>query len=124
LKACGYIALPGGWTVNAPVFSAGRLPSELRQRISLPRGFAINRYAEVAGALRAVHAAGDRWSVRHARGRCSWSSAMPTATASVAVCASCSTASTSRTASPIAMAGLVAETTAVLRVRFDPAQDR
>ena len=61
LKACGYVALPGGWTVNAPVFSAEALHApELRQRISLPPGFAINRYAGVAGArFMLFTAAGD-----------------------------------------------------------------
>lgn len=46
LVACGYIALPGGWTVNFPGFSGAALAeSELRQRVKLPPGFSINTYA-------------------------------------------------------------------------------
>ena len=51
LKACGYITLPGGLTFNAPLFSAAALPpAELRQRIALPPGFSIGRYAAVPEA--------------------------------------------------------------------------
>lgn len=47
LVACGYIALPGGWIVNTPAFSADPPPlTELQQHITLPPGFTINRYAD------------------------------------------------------------------------------
>src|SRR5271169_5770246 len=47
LVACGYLTLPGGWTVNFPGFS-GDPPSEraLRERIKLPPGFSIGAYAD------------------------------------------------------------------------------
>src|SRR5262245_20311009 len=44
---CGYVRLPGGWTINTPAaFSGEPLPeAELRQRIQLPPGFSISLYA-------------------------------------------------------------------------------
>lgn len=52
LVACGYLALPGGWIINFPGFSGAALgESELQQRIAVPDGFAINTYtAEVPNA--------------------------------------------------------------------------
>lgn len=47
LTTCGYVRLPGGWTINVPpAFSREPLPQpELRQRIKLPPGFSIGTYA-------------------------------------------------------------------------------
>jgi glucose/arabinose dehydrogenase/cytochrome c553 len=42
LVACGYVALPGGWTVNFPGFSGDAMSERtLRQRVTLPPGFSI-----------------------------------------------------------------------------------
>jgi glucose/arabinose dehydrogenase len=44
--SCGYIALPGGLTVNFPGFTGDPIPEpELRRRVQLPEGFFINTYA-------------------------------------------------------------------------------
>jgi glucose/arabinose dehydrogenase len=46
LVACGYVALPGGWTINFPGFSGDPMPERtLRRRITVPPGFAISTYA-------------------------------------------------------------------------------
>ena len=46
LIACGYLALPGGWTVNFPGFTGDPLPAGALQRhLSVPPGFFINVYA-------------------------------------------------------------------------------
>jgi glucose/arabinose dehydrogenase len=53
LVACGYVALPGGWIINAPAFSADPLPqTDLQRRIMLPAGFTINTYADGLGTAR------------------------------------------------------------------------
>src|SRR5262245_22295978 len=47
LVACGYLALPFGWTVNFPGFSGDPLPAaELQRRIVVPQGFSIQPYAK------------------------------------------------------------------------------
>jgi glucose/arabinose dehydrogenase len=47
LACCSYIALPGGWTINFPGFSGEPLAeSELQRRVQLPDGFTIETYAE------------------------------------------------------------------------------
>lgn len=47
LIACGYLVFPGGWTVNFAGFSGDPLPERtLRQRIMVPPGFSINVYAD------------------------------------------------------------------------------
>ncbi len=44
--ACGYIALPGGWIVNFPGFKGDPLAeSDLHRRVKLPPGFSIKTYA-------------------------------------------------------------------------------
>ena len=46
LIACGYIALPFGWTVNFPGFHGDPLSDQqLRSRVKLPDGFSVNTYA-------------------------------------------------------------------------------
>jgi glucose/arabinose dehydrogenase len=46
LTTCGYVRLPGGWTINLPAFSGEPLAdAELRQRITLPPGFSISTFA-------------------------------------------------------------------------------
>ncbi len=60
--ACGYIRLPGGWIINFPGFSGAPIPEdELQRRIALPDGFFINTYAHgIANArLLRVTPAGD-----------------------------------------------------------------
>lgn len=53
LTACGYISLPGGLIVNTPAFSADPLPqNELQRRITLPPGFTITTYADALGSAR------------------------------------------------------------------------
>ena len=43
--ACGYLRLPGGWTVNFPGFSATPIPeAELNARLRVPEGFFLNTY--------------------------------------------------------------------------------
>jgi glucose/arabinose dehydrogenase len=44
--ACGYIALPGGWIVNFPGFSGPEIAEgQLGARIALPPGFSVTAYA-------------------------------------------------------------------------------
>ncbi|MBX3023986.1 sorbosone dehydrogenase family protein [bacterium] len=44
--ACGYLKLPGGWTVNFPGFGREPIPDdELRARLRVPEGFSVNTYA-------------------------------------------------------------------------------
>lgn len=51
--ACGYLALPFGWTINFPGFSGGALSADaLQQRIKLPPGFSIDRYASGIASAR------------------------------------------------------------------------
>ncbi len=46
LYAWGYISLPGGWTINYPAFGAPAMNDpQLQARIAVPAGFSINRYA-------------------------------------------------------------------------------
>ncbi|HSQ01466.1 MAG TPA: PQQ-dependent sugar dehydrogenase [Candidatus Dormibacteraeota bacterium] len=43
--ACGYLRLPGGWTVNFPGFGSDPMPDDqLREQLHVPDGFSINTY--------------------------------------------------------------------------------
>jgi glucose/arabinose dehydrogenase len=44
--SCSYVALPGGWTVNFPGFSGDPIPrSEVSRRLHVPPGFSVDAYA-------------------------------------------------------------------------------
>lgn len=45
--ACGYLHLPGGWIVNFPGFGGKAIPeAELNQRLHVPEGFFLNTYVD------------------------------------------------------------------------------
>lgn len=58
--ACGYLKLPGGVTVNMPVFGADPLPEgQLQERLQVPEGFSINTYvADIKNARMLVFTPG------------------------------------------------------------------
>lgn len=44
--ACGYLRLPGGWTVNFPGFDGDPIPDDqLQARLHVPDGFSVTTYA-------------------------------------------------------------------------------
>src|SRR5262245_49530428 len=44
--SCGYLALPGGLTINFPGFTGEPIPAdEVGQRVKVPEGFHVNLYA-------------------------------------------------------------------------------
>jgi glucose/arabinose dehydrogenase len=61
LVACGYLALPFGWTINFPGFSGDPLSESALARITVPPGFSIDTYAQgIPGArFMLFSAAGD-----------------------------------------------------------------